>query len=101
VEHDKEMMLESDYIIDVGPGAGRHGGSIVAQGNPESFLKSNSTTAQYLNGELEIEYRKQRRVGSGEKISLTGAKGNNLKNVDLEIPLGYTYYGNHRSLWQW
>jgi excinuclease ABC subunit A len=92
VEHDKEMMLESDYIIDVGPGAGRHGGSIVAQGNPESFLKSNSTTAQYLNGELEIEYRKQRRVGSGEKISLTGAKGNNLKNVDLEIPLG-TFMG--------
>jgi excinuclease ABC subunit A len=88
VEHDKEMMLESDYIIDVGPGAGRHGGSIVAQGDPESFLKSNSTTAQYLNGELEIEYRKQRREGSGEKISLSGATGNNLKNVDLEIPLG-------------
>lgn len=87
VEHDKEMMLESDYVIDIGPGAGRHGGSIVAQGEPESFLKSNSTTAQYLSGQLGIEYRKQRREGSGEKISLYGATGNNLKNVDLEIPL--------------
>lgn len=87
VEHDKEMMLESDYVIDIGPGAGRHGGSIVAQGEPESFLKNNSTTAQYLSGQLGIEYRKQRREGSGEKISLYGATGNNLKNVDLEIPL--------------
>jgi excinuclease ABC subunit A len=88
VEHDKEMMLESDYIIDIGPGAGRHGGSVVAEGDPETFLKSNSTTAKYLNGKLGIEYLKTRRKGSGEFIHLTGATGNNLKNVDLEIPLG-------------
>lgn len=88
VEHDKEMMLESDYIIDIGPGAGRHGGSVVAEGDPETFLKSNSTTAKYLNGKLGIEYPKDRRKGSGEMIYLTGATGNNLKNVDLEIPLG-------------
>lgn len=88
VEHDKEMMLESDYIIDIGPGAGRHGGSVVAEGDPETFLKSNSTTAHYLNGQLGIEYLKDRRKGSGELIHLTGATGNNLKNVDLEIPLG-------------
>jgi excinuclease ABC subunit A len=88
VEHDKEMMLESDYIIDIGPGAGRHGGSVVAEGDPETFLKSNSTTAKYLNGKLGIEYLKDRRKGSGEMIYLTGATGNNLKNVDLEIPLG-------------
>jgi excinuclease ABC subunit A len=88
VEHDKEMMLESDYIIDIGPGAGRHGGSVVAQGDPETFLKSNSTTAKYLSGKMSIPYLKERRKGSGEKLSLTGAKGNNLKNVDLEIPIG-------------
>lgn len=88
VEHDKEMMLESDYIIDIGPGAGRHGGSVVAEGDPETFLKSNSTTAKYLNGQLGIGYLKDRRKGSGELIHLTGATGNNLKNVDLEIPLG-------------
>lgn len=88
VEHDKEMMLESDYIIDIGPGAGRHGGTVVAEGNPETFLKSNSTTAKYLNGKVGIEYLKERRKGSGEKIQLLGATGNNLKNVDLEIPLG-------------
>lgn len=88
VEHDKEMMLESDYIIDIGPGAGRHGGHIVADGDPETFLKNNSTTAKYLNGKLGIEYLKERRKGSGEKIILSGATGNNLKNVDLEITLG-------------
>ena len=88
VEHDKEMMLESDYIIDIGPGAGRHGGSIVAQGDPETFLKSKSTTSGYLSGKLKIPYLKERRKGSGETLCLTGATGNNLKNVDLEIPLG-------------
>jgi excinuclease ABC subunit A len=88
VEHDKEMMLESDYIIDIGPGAGRHGGSVVAEGDPEAFLKSNSTTAKYLNGQLGIEYLKSRRKGNGELIHLTGATGNNLKNVELEISLG-------------
>lgn len=87
VEHDKEMMLESDYIIDIGPGAGRHGGTVVAEGDPQTFLKNNSTTAKYLNGKIGIEYLKERRKGSGEKIQLLGAAGNNLKNVDLEIPL--------------
>ncbi|MBL7843957.1 MAG: excinuclease ABC subunit UvrA [Cyclobacteriaceae bacterium] len=88
VEHDKEMMLESDYIIDIGPGAGRHGGQVVAEGEPHSFLKNGSTTAKYLNGKLAITYNKQRRAGSGHHLKLTGATGNNLKNVDLEIPLG-------------
>ena len=88
VEHDKEMMLESDYIIDIGPGAGRHGGNVVAEGDPETFLKNNSTTAKYLNGKIGIEYLKDRRKGSGEKLLLTGATGNNLKDVDLQISLG-------------
>jgi len=88
VEHDKEMMLESDYIIDIGPGAGRHGGTVVGEGDPQTFLKTNSATAKYLNGKSNIEYLKERRNGSGEKIQLIGATGNNLKNVDLEIPLG-------------
>jgi excinuclease ABC subunit A len=87
VEHDKEMMLACDYLIDVGPGAGRHGGNIVAEGTPGEFLKNKSTTAKYLNGELAIGYSKERRKGSGEKLSLLGARGNNLKNVNLEIPL--------------
>ncbi len=88
VEHDKEMMLESDYIIDVGPGAGRHGGNIVAEGDPETFLKIDSTTAKYLSGKIGIKYSKERRKGSGEKLELMGATGNNLKNVDLQINLG-------------
>ncbi|MFM7431722.1 MAG: excinuclease ABC subunit UvrA, partial [Flammeovirgaceae bacterium] len=88
VEHDKEMMLESDYIIDVGPGAGRHGGHIVAEGDPEAFLKIDSTTAKYLSGKIGIKYSKERRKGSGEKLELLGATGNNLKNVDLQINLG-------------
>ena len=88
VEHDKEMMLGSDYIVDIGPGAGRHGGVIVAEGSPQQFLRNNSTTARYLSGELTIPFSKNRRKGSGEWLSLTGANGNNLQNVDLEIPLG-------------
>ena len=88
VEHDKDMMLESDFILDIGPGAGRHGGHVVAQGDPASFLKNNSTTAQFLSGKISIPYGKQRRTGSGDKIAISGAKGNNLKNVTLEIPLG-------------
>ncbi len=88
VEHDKEMMLESDYIIDVGPGAGRHGGQIVAAGIPREVLKNKSTTSQYLNGKLSIPYSKEKRKGSGAKLSLLGATGNNLKNVDLKILLG-------------
>ena len=88
VEHDKEMMLEADYIIDVGPGAGRHGGNIVAEGDPETFLKIDSTTAKYLSGKMAIKYSKERRKGTGEKLSLLGSTGNNLKNVDLELALG-------------
>ncbi|HCW06501.1 MAG TPA: excinuclease ABC subunit UvrA, partial [Cytophagales bacterium] len=88
VEHDKDMMLECDYLIDVGPGAGRHGGHFVAEGSPKEFLKNKSTTAKYLSGEVAISYSKERRKGTGEKLSLLGATGNNLKNVDLQISLG-------------
>ena len=88
VEHDKEMMLESDYILDIGPGAGRHGGHVVSEGDPETFLKGDSITSKYLSGKLKIQLLTQRRTGSGEKIKLSHASGNNLKNVDLQIPLG-------------
>jgi excinuclease ABC subunit A len=88
VEHDKDMMLESDYILDIGPGAGRHGGHVVAEGNPSTFLKGNSTTSKYLSGKISIPFSKERRKGNGESISVTNASGNNLKNVDLDIPLG-------------
>ncbi len=88
VEHDKEIMLESDYIIDIGPGAGEHGGKIVAYGTPAEFLKKNSTTAQYLSNKLKIEVPKHRRKGNGKYLSLKGATGNNLKGVDVVLPLG-------------
>ena len=88
VEHDKEIMLESDYIIDIGPRAGEHGGKIVGFGTPEDFLKQNSTTAQYLAGKIGIEVPKHRREGTGKYLALKGASGNNLKNVDVVFPLG-------------
>lgn len=88
VEHDKDMMLEADYILDIGPGAGRHGGHVIAEGPPAEFLRSNSNTAGYLNGRIAIRYSRERREGKGEHLSLYGASGNNLKNVDLSIPLG-------------
>ena len=88
VEHDKDMMLQSDYIVDIGPGAGRHGGTIVGQGTPEEFLKNNSTTAKFLSGEINIDIPKTRRKGSGNTFIIKGAKGNNLKNVTLKLPLG-------------
>ncbi|QCK13788.1 excinuclease ABC subunit UvrA [Mangrovivirga cuniculi] len=88
VEHDKDMMLESDYIIDIGPGAGRHGGKIVAAGAPDDFIKSNTRTADYLNGEKAIEVPEKRREGTGNELALLGASGNNLKGVDLKLPLG-------------
>ncbi|HEX8040010.1 MAG TPA: excinuclease ABC subunit UvrA [Chryseosolibacter sp.] len=88
VEHDKEMMLESDYILDIGPGAGRHGGHVIAEGTPEEFLRSDSKTASYLNGKVSIGYARERRKGNGAYLSLYGASGNNLKNVDLTIQLG-------------
>lgn len=87
VEHDKDMMLESDYILDIGPGAGRHGGHVVAEGEPSIFLKGDSTTSKYLSGKIGINTSGERRKGNGDKIILTGANGNNLKNVDLQIPL--------------
>lgn len=88
VEHDKDMMLASDFIVDIGPGAGRHGGQIVAAEKPETFVKNNTLTAKYLNGEVEIAIPKKRREGSGEKLILKQATGHNLKGVDLTIPLG-------------
>lgn len=88
VEHDKDMMIASDYIIDIGPGAGRHGGHIVAQGNPEDFLKSGSATADYLKGERKIAVPDVRRKGTGKTLKLLGANGHNLKNVDFVLPLG-------------
>jgi len=88
VEHDKEIMLESDYIIDIGPAAGKHGGKIVAEGLPKEFLKSDSTTARYLNSEKEIATPQNRRKGNGNQIVLKGASGNNLKDVNVKLPLG-------------
>lgn len=88
VEHDKDMMKAADHIVDIGPKAGLHGGKIVAQGNWDHILKGTSCTSQYLNGALAIETPKERRPGNGKSIILTGATGNNLKNVDIELPLG-------------
>ncbi len=88
VEHDKDMMLESDEIVDIGPGAGRHGGQIVAKGNPKAFLAQRSKTADYLSNKLKIEVPKERRIQNGSWLELLGASGHNLKNVDLKLPLG-------------
>ena len=81
-------MLASDYIIDLGPGAGKHGGDMVAEGTPEAFLKSNSLTADYLSGRKNIETPKKRRTGNGNFLTLYGANGNNLKNLSIKFPLG-------------
>lgn len=88
VEHDKDMMLESDYVIDIGPRAGRKGGKVVFAGTPEEMLKSGTLTAGYLNGSLKIEVPAKRRKGNGKKLTLKGCSGNNLKDVDLTLPLG-------------
>ncbi|RQO31666.1 excinuclease ABC subunit UvrA [Taibaiella sp. KBW10] len=88
VEHDKDIMLASDYVFDMGPAAGIHGGKIVAQGTPKEFLKSGSITAQYLNHKMSIAIPEERRKGNGHLLVLKGATGNNLKNVSIEIPLG-------------
>jgi excinuclease ABC subunit A len=88
VEHDKDMMLESDYILDIGPGAGRHGGQVVGHGTPEEFIQNGSVTADYLSGRRAIEIPKKRREGNGKSIVLKGATGHNLKNVTLKLPLG-------------
>ncbi len=88
VEHDRDMILSADHVIDIGPGAGRLGGEIVARGTPDEIMASGSLTAQYLSGARRIEVPKTRRPGSGKFLRLYGASGNNLRNVDLTIPLG-------------
>ena len=88
VEHDEEMMLAADYIVDIGPQAGRRGGEVVFQGTPRQMLKEHTLTSQYLNGEMSIAVPEKRRQGNGKSIILKGCKGNNLKNVDVEFPLG-------------
>lgn len=87
VEHDKEMIESADFIVDLGPKAGEHGGEVVATGHPKK-IKGNSLTAEYINGKKNIPYLKERRKGNGKEIVLTGAKGNNLKDVTLKLPLG-------------
>ncbi|RZK36087.1 MAG: excinuclease ABC subunit A, partial [Pedobacter sp.] len=88
VEHDKDMILEADHVIDIGPAAGVHGGQVVAQGTPKDILKSGTLTAAYLNGKKGIEVPKVRRPGNGHKLSIIKATGHNLKNVSVDFPLG-------------
>jgi len=88
VEHDKDMILEADWVIDVGPGAGIHGGTVVAEGTAAQILKSNTLTADYLNGKKKIETPKVRRKGNGHKLSIVKATGHNLKEVSVDFPLG-------------
>ena len=88
VEHDKDMMLNADYIVDMGPFAGRKGGEVVFQGTPQDMLKTDTLTSRFLNGKEKIEVPKERRKGNGKSLRIIGAKGNNLKNVSVEIPLG-------------
>lgn len=88
VEHDKDMMLEADHIIDMGPKAGRLGGEVVFMGSPKQMMKGKSITAQYISGEMQIEVPRLRRMGNGQYLRIIGAKGNNLRNVSVDIPLG-------------
>ena len=88
VEHDKDMIERADYVIDIGPRAGKHGGEIISEGPPPELKKHDTLTASYLNGTKEIEIPKERRKGNGKNIELKGATGNNLKNVSIKIPLG-------------
>ena len=88
VEHDKDMMLASDYIIDMGPKAGRLGGEVVFEGTPQKMLQQETLTSQYLTGKMKIEVPAERRKGNGNSLWIRGARGNNLKNVDVEFPLG-------------
>ncbi|WP_028375024.1 excinuclease ABC subunit UvrA [Leeuwenhoekiella sp. MAR_2009_132] len=88
VEHDKDMIERADYVIDIGPFAGKHGGEIISEGTPKELLKQHTLTAQYINGEKEIAVPEKRRKGNGKKIILKGATGNNLKNVNVTFPLG-------------
>ena len=88
VEHDKDMMLNADYVVDMGPKAGRLGGNVVFAGTPEEMLRAHTLTSAYLNGEMEIAVPKARREGNGKILSIRGASGNNLKHVDVDFPLG-------------
>ncbi|MEE2802369.1 MAG: excinuclease ABC subunit UvrA, partial [Bacteroidota bacterium] len=88
VEHDKDMIERADHVIDIGPRAGKYGGSIISQGSPKDILKHDTLTAQYLSGTKEIEIPKTRRKGTGEKLVLKGCTGNNLKNISVDFPLG-------------
>jgi len=88
VEHDKDMIEQADHVIDIGPFAGKNGGEIISEGTPKELLSGNTLTAEYLNGKKEISVPKTRRKGNGEKLTLSGATGNNLKNVTIDIPLG-------------
>lgn len=88
VEHDKDMIESADHVIDIGPKAGRFGGKIISQGTPKELLKENTITAQFMSGKMEIEVPKKRREGNGKVLKLSGANGNNLKNVSVEFPLG-------------
>ncbi|MGB0981598.1 MAG: excinuclease ABC subunit UvrA [Winogradskyella sp.] len=88
VEHDKDMIERADYVIDIGPFAGKHGGKIISEGTPKDLLNQHTLTADYLNGKKEIEIPKTRRKGNGKKLILKGCTGNNLKNVNIELPLG-------------
>ena len=88
VEHDKDMMLASDYVIDMGPKAGRMGGEVVYQGTPQAMLHTDTLTSQYLTGKMKLEIPAERRPGNGKSLWIKGARGNNLKNVDVEFPLG-------------
>lgn len=88
VEHDKDMIEQADYVIDIGPGAGKHGGEIVSEGTPSEILKHRTLTSDYLSGAKQIAIPKKRRKGNGKTLRLKGATGNNLKNVSIDIPLG-------------
>jgi excinuclease ABC subunit A len=88
VEHDKDMIERADHVIDIGPKAGKFGGQIISQGTPAQLLKENTITAQFMNGKMKIEIPKERRKGNGKSLKLSGATGNNLKNVSIELPLG-------------
>ncbi len=88
VEHDKDMIERADYVIDIGPKAGKFGGEIISKGTPAEILKHHTITAMYMNGEMKIEIPAKRREGNGKFLKLTGATGNNLKNVTIELPLG-------------
>ena len=88
VEHDKDIMMASDYLVDIGPKAGKYGGAIVAAGTPKEVMRSNSETSQYLSGKKNIDVPKERRKGNGKTLELKGAKGNNLKDVSVKFPLG-------------